>query len=122
MNMGFRAILACALAIAVICSASGCGGGSSGSDGPSGTVHGTIVLSGGPPGASPAGAPGTVVVARDGAEVSRQNVADGQQFTFSLSPGEYRLSVHGVDGACVDTNVTVTASSDQSVDLLCQRK
>ncbi|WP_327001414.1 hypothetical protein OHA72_40715 [Dactylosporangium sp. NBC_01737] len=119
--MRSRTGVACFLGAAAL-AAGGCGGGSAGSDGPAGTVHGTIVQSGGPRGASPGGAPGTVIVRRGGAEVGRQDVAEGKEFTFSLSPGRYRLSVQGVNGACVDADITVTASSDQSVELLCQRK
>jgi hypothetical protein len=91
-------------------------------DGPTGSVHGTIVLSGGMSQASLAGAPGTVVVSRDGDEVTRQTLAEGQEFRFTLSAGTYRLSVKGVDGACVDTDVTVSASADNAVSLVCQRK
>ncbi|MEV4514769.1 hypothetical protein AB0K00_38150 [Dactylosporangium sp. NPDC049525] len=119
--MRLRTTIACAAAAAAF-AASGCGGRDAGSDGPPGTVHGTIVQSGGPPGASPGSAPGTVIVQRGGAEVTRQQVAEGQEFRFTLGPGRYRLSARGVDGACVATDVTVTAASDQSVELLCQRK
>jgi hypothetical protein len=101
--------------------ASGCAKSAS-SGGPSGSVHGMIVLSGGMSQASPAGAPGTVVVSRDGDEVVRQTVADGQEFRFTLSAGKYKLSVKGADGACIDTDVTVTASADSAVSLTCQRK
>lgn len=90
--------------------------------GPSGSVHGTIVQSGGPRQAPPDAVAGTVVVSRDGDEVARQSVAAGQKFRFTLSAGTYTLSVAGVDGACADTDVTVTASVDSAVSLICQRK
>jgi hypothetical protein len=106
---------------AVAFAASGCAK-SVPSGGPSGTVHGLIVLSGGMSQASPAGAPGTVVVSRDGDEVARRAVGDGQEFRFTLSAGKYKLSVKDVDGACVDTDVTVAASADSAVSLTCQRK
>lgn len=100
----------------------GCASSSATSGGPTGTVHGMIVLTGGPAGASPVGAGGTVVVTKDGDEVAHQTVADGGEFQFSLSAGKYRLSVRGVSGACVDQDVTVVASSDHAVSLICQRK
>ncbi|GIH15839.1 hypothetical protein [Rugosimonospora africana] len=107
--------------VAVVLTATGCSQ-SAGQAGPTGSVHGMIVLTGGMSQASPAGAPGTVVVSRGGDEVARQTVADGQEFRFTLSAGTYTLSAEGVDGACVDAHVTVTASADSAVSVTCQRK
>lgn len=106
------AVVVAALAV------TGCGT----SAGPTGSVHGAIMLTGGPSQASPAAAPGTVVVSRDGDEVARQTVAGGQEFRFALPAGRYTLSVKGVDGVCAAADVTVTASADRAVSLTCQRK
>ncbi|GAA3243493.1 hypothetical protein ACFO1B_31270 [Dactylosporangium siamense] len=111
-----RSVVPVVLAALVL---AGCGGGPGG---PPGTVHGTIVVSGGPPGSTAHSEAGTVIVRRGGAEVGRQDVPAGQGFTFTLDPGSYRLSVRGLGDGCIDTTVTVAASSDRSVDLLCQRK
>lgn len=81
-----------AFAMATGCATAGCGDGS-----PAG---------GGPP----------------GSRVASQSVAEGQNFRFSLNPGTYRLSVQGVDGDCVKTDVTVTAAQDRVVELVCPRK
>jgi hypothetical protein len=109
---------------AVVLSLGACGdrteGGSG--DGPAGSVHGDIQMTGGPRGAPPVGAAGTVVVTRKGHEVGKQDVPDGGQFRFSLPAGSYRLSVKGAGGACVATDVTVSAGGDQGVTLICQRK
>jgi hypothetical protein len=120
--MNVRSVLVCGLTIASALAVAGCGGGSVAGGGPTGTVHGMIVLTGGPRGASPVGAGGTVVVTKHGDEVAHQNVAEGNEFQFSLSAGKYRLSVRGVSGSCVDQEITIVASADQAVSLICQRK
>jgi hypothetical protein len=114
-----RHVILCVLAAAAV---AGCGGDPAAPGGPLGTVHGMIVVSGGPPGATPHGAAGTVLVTRGGAVAGRQDVAEGGQFRFSLDPGPYRLSVRGVGGACVARDVTVAAASEQTVDLVCRWK
>ncbi|GAB3839676.1 hypothetical protein ACFPIJ_34605 [Dactylosporangium cerinum] len=111
-----RHVVAVVLAAFVL---TGCGGGPGG---PPGTVHGSIVVSGGPPGSTAHGEAGTVIVRQGGTEVGRRDLAAGEEFTFTLDPGRYRLSVRGLGDGCIDTTVTVTASSDQSVDLVCSRK
>ncbi len=111
-----------AIGVATICAVAGCGGGSPAGDVPQGSVHGVIVVIGGPPDAPPAGTPGTVVVKRGGTEVARQGVREGQEFQFSLRPGKYRLSVEGATVGCVQTDVTVTAAQDQAVKLVCPIK
>jgi hypothetical protein len=111
-------ILALSLAAAV----GGCGAEAIPPAGPAGTVHGTIVLTGGPSGASPAPAAGTVVVTRDGDEVTRQWVAVREEFTFALAPARYRLTVTGLDAACEPVRVTVAAGTDHTVSVTCQRK
>jgi hypothetical protein len=85
-------------------------------------IHGSIVMTGGPRGASPVAGAGTVLVTRDGDEVTRQKVADGGGFSFGLAPGRYRLAVSGVDGACDQPAVTVIANADRAVSVTCQRK
>ncbi|MER7007227.1 hypothetical protein ABT297_29890 [Dactylosporangium sp. NPDC000555] len=116
---------------------SGCGEAPGGDGGPTGTVAGTIVLSGGSqpmtlpgasptlPGASPAeppGAPGTVTVSRDGGEVARQKLTEGERFQFSLPPGTYELRAVSVDGICLAQAVTVAVNAEQDIKLVCQRK
>jgi hypothetical protein len=78
-----------------------------------------------PSGASPAepiGAAGTVVVRRDGGEITRQRLGDGERFRFELAAGTYELKVSGVEGACVSQSVTVVAGDEQDVRLVCGRK
>ncbi len=99
----------------------GCGASAAGDNQPTGTVHGMITLTGGPRGASPVGAAGTVIAKRSGKQVARQDVADGQQFSFQLPAGKYVLSAGG-GLPCEDATVTVTAGADQSVALICSRK
>ncbi len=110
------------LALSLATAMGGCGAEATPPAGPAGTVHGTIVVTGGPSGASPAPAAGTVVVTRDGDEVTRQRVAVGQEFTFALVPGRYRLTATGLDGACEPVRVTVAAGTDHTVSVTCQRK
>jgi hypothetical protein len=88
-----------------------------------GSVHGSIVQVGGPPGAEPGHPAGTVTVTHAGRRVAEQTVAEGGEFRFALSPGAYRLAVKGVDGGCAPTDVTVAAGeTDRSIELTCQRK
>jgi phage-related baseplate assembly protein len=100
----------------------GCGADPIPPAGPAGTVHGTILLTGGPSGTSPAPAAGTIVVTRDGDEVTRQRMAEGQEFSFALVPGRYRLTAKGVDGACEPVRVTVAAGTDHTVAVTCRRE
>jgi phage-related baseplate assembly protein len=100
----------------------GCGAEATPPAGPAGVVHGTIALTGGLSGASAAPGAGTVVVTRDGDEVTRQRVAVGQEFSFALAPGRYRLTATGIDGACEPVRVTVAAGTDHTVSVTCQRK
>lgn len=93
-----------------------------GDDRATGTVHGTITMVGGPPGASPIAAAGTVVATKDGRQVARQDVAAGRQFSFRLPAGEYRLSVSGAGVPCEAATVTVAAGADQRVALVCSIK
>lgn len=87
-----------------------------------GSIHGTITMTGGPHGAAPAAAAGTVVVTRKGRQVGKKKVAQGAEFRFDLVSGAYRVSVEGVNGACETVGVTVRAGADQAVPLTCQRK
>jgi hypothetical protein len=110
------------LALSLAAAMAGCGAETTPPAGPAGIVHGTIVLTGGPSGASTAPAAGTVVLTRDGDEVTRQRVAVGQEFSFALVPGRYRLTATGVDGACEPVRVTVAASTDHTVTVTCEHK
>lgn len=122
--MRARITLISAVLVAVVGAAGACGHDALPSNGPSGMIHGSIVMTGGPRGASPVAGAGTVLVTRDGDEVARQKVADGGEFSFGLAPGKYRLAVSGVDGACDQPAVTVTviANADRAVLVTCQRK
>jgi hypothetical protein len=89
---------------------------------PTGTVHGTIVLVGGPPGAQPQPTAGTVTAERDGRRAGRQRVASGQRFSFALPAGTYTLAVTDADLRCADTTVAVRAATDRAVTLVCPIK
>jgi hypothetical protein len=108
-------------ALSLAATVGGCGAEPTPPAGPAGVVHGTIVLTGGPSGASSAPGAGTVVVTRDGDEVTRQRVAERQEFSFALAPGRYRLTATGVDGACDTVGVTVAAGTDHAVSVTCHR-
>src|SRR5689334_20940882 len=115
------------LALAAALALCGCSGPADPAHGPTtppaGTVHGTIVQVGGPPGAEPGHPAGTVTVSRAGRRVAGQRVAEGGEFRFTLSPGTYRLTVNDVDGGCSPADVTVRATGgDQAIELTCQRK
>ena len=110
------------MAAALIAMVGACGHDALPSNGPSGTIHGNIVMTGGPRGASPVNGAGTVLVTRDGDEVARRKVAVGDEFSFALAPGTYRLATSGVDGACDKPSVTVVANADRPVSVTCQRK
>jgi hypothetical protein len=109
------------VALLLAATVGGCGAEPTPPAGPAGVVHGTIVLTGGPSGASPAPAAGTVVVTRDGDEVTRRHVAVGQEFSFALVPGRYRLTATGVGGACEPVRVTLAAGTDHTVSVTCRR-
>jgi hypothetical protein len=111
-----------AVLIALVGAVGACGHDALPSNGPSGMIHGGIVMTGGPRGASPVAGAGTVLVTHDGDEVARQKVADGGEFSFGLAPGKYRVTVAGVDGACDKPSVTVVANADRAVSVTCQRK
>jgi hypothetical protein len=100
----------------------GCGGNGGTDSGATGTVHGTITMSGGPPGAQSAGGSGTVTAKKGSTEVATQTVAEGQQFSFTLPTGKYRLSVSNAGLPCIDATVTITTNTDRSVPLVCSRK
>src|SRR3954447_4500675 len=94
------AVKAAVVAVAIVLVAAGCGGEKPATAAPNGTVHGLIMHTGGPRGAAAVSTGGTVVVSRDGREVQHQDIAAGQQFSFSLAAGAYALTVRGVEGAC----------------------
>jgi hypothetical protein len=100
----------------VAAAVAGCGGG------PTGTVHGTVVMTGGPSSARPQGTAGTVVVTRGGRPLAQERVGAGQEFSFHLHEGTYRLTVSNAGLPCVDDTVTVTAGTDQQVTIVCPRK
>ena len=120
--MGISKVLAGGVAVLAAGVLADCAGDAGGGSQATGTVHGTITMTGGPRGASPAGAAGTVVAKKGGKQVARQDVAEGQQFSFQLSAGKYQLSVSGASLPCADTAVTVAAGADQNVVLVCSRK
>jgi hypothetical protein len=96
----------------------GCGAGRDGD----GTVHGTVTSTGGPSGAPAEATAGTVTATGGGHRIARQTVAAGQEFSFRLVAGTYRLSVSDAGPSCADETVTVAAGTDQSVSLICPRK
>ncbi len=110
-----------AVVVGMVAGLAGCAGAAPGG-GPTGAVHGTITMVGGPPEASPFVAAGTVVASRGGHEVTRQDVPQGQEFRFNLAPGTYQLSVRGATAPCLDVTVTLAAGDDRSVTLICSRK
>jgi hypothetical protein len=93
--------------------------------GPQGTVHGRVLVSGGPffPPASPGPRTGTATVAisTDGREVARQSTSADQDFRFAVPPGHYRMSAIDA-GQCTDVDVTVAGEDDQEVILTCSVK
>jgi hypothetical protein len=76
---GDAALLAAGL-LAGCASQAGDGQGSEG--GATGTVHGTLTLTGGPRLAAPVSAARTVIAKKDGKQVARQDVAQGQRFSL----------------------------------------
>ena len=114
--------LGCCAATAAALSLTACRGRTEGGDEPIGQVHGTIEMVGGPSGAAGQGAAGTVLVSRGGRRVTKQEVAAGKEFLFTLPVGAYELAVDGVGGACLPADVTVHESDSLTVTLQCQRK
>ena len=108
--------------VAGLLALAGCGRGVPAQAGPTGTVHGLIMLSGGPRGASDEPTAGTVVLSRDGSQVHRQDVAAGEPYSFSVAAGAYVLTVKGVSGACAPETITVSANADLKHDLFCAIK
>jgi hypothetical protein len=121
--MGFLKVAAGGLVVLAVLVLAGCGGDGTGTAGKAtGTVRGTITLSGGPVGASRVGAGGTVVAKQGGKQIGRENVGEGQQFSFALPAGRYTLAADTNGLPCLDTTVTVSAGADQTVTLVCSIK
>ena len=120
--MGISKVLAGGVAMLAAAVLAGCARETGAASQATGTVHGMITMTGGPRGASPAAAAGTVIAEKGGKQVARQNVTQRQQFSFPLPAGTYELSVSGAGLPCADATVTVAAGTDQNVALVCSRK
>lgn len=119
-SMRTRKLAAGVLALAAL---AGCGGGQDdGGSRATGTVHGLIVMVGGPSSAPREPAAGTVTAMRGRKQMAQQKVTAAQEFSFRLTDGEYRLTVTGAGLPCTDQTVTVAADTDQAVTLVCPRK
>jgi hypothetical protein len=114
------AIVVLAIVVLAGCGGDGTGTGTGGKA--TGTVGGTITLSGGPAGASGVAAGGTVVAKKGGKQIGREQVGEGQQFSFALPAGRYTLAADTNELPCLDTTVTVSAGADQTVTLVCSIK
>jgi hypothetical protein len=118
-----RGLVVLAVVVLAVVVLAGCGGDGTGTAGKAtGTVRGTITLSGGPAGASGVAAGGTVVAKKDGKQIGREQVGEGQQFSFALPAGRYTLAADSNELPCLDTTVTVSAGGDQTVTLVCSIK
>src|ERR1700754_2017234 len=106
-------VMACVLAVAA------CGPPDPG--GPPGTIHGRVIGSGGPSGATDIPLPATVAVSRTGHRVTQQRVSETKGYRFALSPGTYRLTVIDLP-VCDSPTVVMAPDTDQEIDLTCQLK
>jgi hypothetical protein len=115
-------------ALVGVLSLAACGGGRPDHSVPSATaVSGTLLMTGGPSGASQPGVEGQVVFTSDGQHQVTPAAADGT-FTTSLAPGTYTVTGTSPQfgdskGTCrADTSVVVNGTAVAGVVVACSRK
>lgn len=83
-----------------------------------GTLHGTLLTTGGPPPGGSRPASGSISVKRGSVVQTKIQVSNGT-FTMDLPPGRYAIIAEHNGSPCGPVRVTITAGTATKVQVLC---